>query len=115
MANPLAAAVAGNVLEDLRVLCREVIDLLENRSRPGRLERDPRQRRKRPRVRFRRQGRGGLDLGRRSGLEPPGALGPAVPGGKYNERAGEAGRGDRYQLVNHGVSIVTDFRIGLER
>lgn len=115
MANPFAAAVAGHVLKDLRVLGREVIDLLENRSRPGRLERDPRQRRKRPRVRFRRQGRRGRHLGRWSCLEPPGALGPAVTGRKYNERAGEAGRGNRYQLVNHGVSIVTDFRIGLER
>lgn len=115
MANPFAAAVAGNVLKDLRVLCREVIDLLENRSRPRRLERHPRKRRKRPYVRFDGRCRDRLDLGRRSGLEAAVGLGPAVPGRKYDERAGKAGRGNRYQLVNHGVSIVTDFRIGLER
>ena len=115
MANPLAAAIAGNVLKYLRVLCREIIDLLQNRRRPRRLERHPREWRKRPRMRFCGQGRDGLDRGRRSGLEPPVGLGPAVPRRKNNERAGEAGRRNRYQFVNHGVSIVTDFRIGLER
>jgi hypothetical protein len=42
-------------------------------------------------------------------LKAPVGLGPSVPGRKEHERTGQAGGGNGDQLVNHGVSIVTDF------
>ena len=65
---------------------------------------------------LRRQAWGGLNLGPRGGrLKPPFRLCPPIPGRQDHKGAGQAGGRKGYQLVNHGVSIVTDFRIGLER
>jgi hypothetical protein len=115
MATPLASAVAGNVLEHLRVPGSKVVYLLQNRRRPRWFERHPGKGREGAAVGLCRQG--GRRVGLRAGgsLNTPVGLGPPVSSRKDHEGAGEAGGRQGDQLVNHGLSIVTDFPIGLER